>query len=57
MTISGLILLRIRNAPEKFAVEIEAHVLPSMIFFPENRVVYEILWKYMVQLDGPHTTI
>jgi len=26
-------------------------------FSPENRAVYEIMWKNMVALDGPQTTI
>ena len=27
------------------------------IFFPENRAVYEIMWKYVVQSDRPEMTI
>jgi hypothetical protein len=29
----------------------------SSIIFPENRVVYEIMWKNMVKPDGPKVTI
>ena len=27
------------------------------IFFPENRDVYEIMWKNMVETDRPYVTI
>jgi len=36
MIISRLILLRIRNASGNFAVEIETHILCSIIFFQKS---------------------
>jgi len=33
----------------KFVDKIKAHILCSITFFPENRAVYEILWKNTVQ--------
>jgi hypothetical protein len=26
-------------------------------FFPQNRAVYEIVWKYVVEPDRPHMTM
>jgi len=26
-------------------------------FFPDNRAVYEIMWKIAVQADGPQMTV
>jgi hypothetical protein len=37
--------------------KIKTHVLFSMTFFPENRAIYETMWKNMVDLDRPQTTI
>jgi hypothetical protein len=37
--------------------KIKAHIVCSIIFFPENRAVYEIMWKKMVQSDRPHVAI
>jgi hypothetical protein len=33
------------------------HILCSTSFFSENRAVYEIVWKIMIQPDSPPTTI
>jgi len=35
----------------KFVIKIKTHILRSVTFFPENRAVYEIMWKNMVQPD------
>jgi hypothetical protein len=41
-----------------FAVEIKTHILCSIaLFFFENRAVYEIMWKNIVQPDRPQVTI
>ena len=37
-------------------VKIEAHILYSITFLSENRVVYEILWENMAQPDRPRMT-
>jgi len=37
--------------------KIKTHNVYSITFFSENRSVYEIMWKYMVQQDRPQTTI
>jgi hypothetical protein len=33
------------------------HILDSVSFFFENRAVYEIMWKNMVQPECPQMTI
>jgi len=41
-----------------FVEEIKTHILYSVtFFFSENRVVYEIMWKNIVELDRPQVTI
>jgi hypothetical protein len=37
--------------------KIKTHILFSVIFSPENRVVYELMWKNMVQPDRPQVTV
>ena len=44
MTISGCIILRIKNISGTFVEEIKTHILCS-VTFSENRAVYEIMWK------------
>jgi len=43
----------------KFVIEIKTHILRSVTFFfrPENRAVYEIMWKNMLQPDRPQKTV
>jgi hypothetical protein len=41
----------------KVAEKIKNHILCSVIFFPENRAVYEIMWKNVVEADRPQMTI
>jgi len=36
--------------------KIKTHVMCSVTFFPENRAVYEIMWKNIVRRDRPQTT-
>jgi hypothetical protein len=33
------------------------HILCPVTFFSENRAVYKIMWKNMVQPDRPHMAI
>jgi hypothetical protein len=39
------------------AEKIKTHILCSIMFFPENRAFYEIMWKNMVQPDRPQMII
>jgi hypothetical protein len=40
----------------RFVEKIKTHILCSITFF-ENRAVYEIMWKNMVEPDRPQMTI
>jgi len=42
--------------PTKFVEEIKTHILYSVTFF-ENRSVFEIMWKNMIEPDRPQMTI
>jgi hypothetical protein len=47
-----------RNISEEKVVEkIGIRVLCSITFFPENRAVYEIMWKNTVERGRPQLTI
>jgi hypothetical protein len=37
--------------------KLNTHFIFNKIFSPENRAVYEIMWKNMVQPDRPQMTI
>jgi hypothetical protein len=41
----------------KVVEKIKTHILFSTVFFSENRAVYEIMWKNMVEPDRPQMTI
>jgi len=41
-----------RNVSEKFVAKFK-HTFYAQRYFPENRAVYEIMWKNMVQPDRP----
>jgi len=41
----------------KLVEKIETHILCSLIIFPENRVVYEIMWKSVVEQDRTQMTV
>ena len=56
MTISPWILLRIRNVLDKSCKENRTHILRLATFSPENRAVYEIMSKNLVEPEGPHMT-
>ena len=40
-----------------FKEKIKTHILGSIIFFPKNRAVYEIMLKNIVELDRPHMAL
>jgi len=46
-----------RNIQTKFVEKIKTHILCSVNFSFENRAVYEIMWKYMVQPHRPQMAI
>ena len=46
-----------RNVSNKTVDKSKTHILFPVIFFFENRVVYEIMWKNMVQPGRPQMTI
>jgi hypothetical protein len=41
----------------KVSENIETHILCSGKFSPENRTVYEIMWKNIVEPDMSQTTV
>jgi len=41
----------------KVVEKIKTHILYSVTFFPENRAVYEIMWKNIVERGRPQITI
>jgi len=41
---------------KKVAQEIKTHILCSIIFFSENRAVYGIIWKNVLELGRPQMT-
>jgi len=57
LIISRSVLLRMRNVSDKVVEKIQTHILCSVTFFKKNRVVYEIMWKYIVQADTAQMTI
>jgi hypothetical protein len=56
--ISHWILLRMRNVSDESCRDNEnTHFVFKKIFFSENRAVYEIMWKNMVQPDSPQMAV
>ena len=52
--ISRSVLLRTRNVSDKsYREDQNTHFVLSNFFFPENRDVYEIMWKYIVERNRP----
>jgi hypothetical protein len=45
-----------RNISDKVIEKIKTQILSSLIFFFENRAVYEIKWKNIVETDRPQMT-
>jgi len=42
-----------RNISDKFVEKIKKHILCSVTFITENRGVYEIMWKYILEPGRP----
>jgi len=57
VTISLSIFVRMGNILTKVTKKIKTHILCSITFIPENRAVYEIMWKSVVEQYGPQMTI
>jgi hypothetical protein len=41
----------------KIVEKIKTHFLPTNFFFFENRAVYEIMWKNVVEPERAHMTV
>jgi len=41
----------------KAVQKVKTHILYSITFSPENRAVYEIMWKNLVKPDRPQMAI
>jgi len=50
-------MLRMIIFQNKFAEKIKTRLSFSVTLSPENRVVYEIMWKNMVESDRPKMTV
>jgi hypothetical protein len=50
--ISHSIILRMRNISDTVVKEIKTHILCSITLF-ENRAIYEIMWKNIVERGRP----
>jgi hypothetical protein len=46
-----------KNALDKIIKKIKTYILHSVTFFFENRVVYGIMSKIMVEMEGPQMTL
>jgi hypothetical protein len=51
--ISGRIILRMRNVSGKSVEKIKTHILRSINFCPENRTVFTMMGKSIVQKNRP----
>ena len=54
---SRSVLLTMRKISDTVVQNIKTPILCSVIFYFENRVLYEILWKNILQSDKPRKTI
>jgi hypothetical protein len=58
MTISYSVLFRMIKVSEKIVEKIKTHISCSkLFFFTEDRNIYEIEWKNMIQPDRQKKTI
>jgi len=46
-----------RIVSDQIVGEMAAHILRSITFLLENRFVYEIMWKYVVETDRLQMTL
>ena len=51
------LVLKMYNVSDRFVEKIKTHVFMYSNFFFENRAVYEIMWKNMVEPDRPQVTV
>ena len=54
--ITRSVLLRARNVPNKSTENQYTHFVFNNFFFFDNRAVYEIMWKNVVEPEGPQMT-
>ena len=54
--ITRSVLLRARNVPNKRTENQHTHFVFNNFFFFDNRAVYEIMWKNVVEPEGPQMT-
>ena len=59
VVVSHRILIRMRNVSEKLVEKMKkkTHFFMFNNFFSENRAVFEIVWKNMIQPDRPQMTV
>jgi hypothetical protein len=55
--ISLFVLLRIKNVLNKVVEKIKTYIMVNIFFFFENRTVYEIMWRNMVESGMPQAVI
>ena len=51
-TVFRLVLLRVINVSCKVLQKIKTHILYAITFFPENRAIYEVIWKNFLEPTG-----
>jgi hypothetical protein len=47
------VLVKVRNGSSKFIEKFKTCILCSIISFPDKLIIYEIMWKDIVEPDGP----
>jgi len=57
VTISHSFLLGMKNVSDKLCRENQNTFYIQFFFFFENRAVYKLMWKIMVEPDRPQMTI
>jgi hypothetical protein len=57
MSVSRLILFKIKSVSDKFVEKIKTRILCSKNFFSENCAAFEIMWENMVEPERPSMTI
>ena len=58
MTVPRRVILRMRNVSDESCREYQNTLFVcNNLFFTENHAIYEVIWKNMVEPDGPQMTI
>jgi len=52
MIISRSVLLRKTNISNKLVEKSKTHIIQLITFFPENRAVYDSMWKNILRWTG-----